>query len=192
MSAQVGSAPEMRIGVCDAGLVELAALRGQEERLSGLLGAGGINLPACGRAARHDGALVIAVRPARWLLLEAPSAPGAGAAAWREACCGAAAVIDLSAALQGLHVEGTMAREALTRGCRLDLDPQVFPAGHAAATIIAQVPAILAALPSGMLILTPASTARYLREWLAAVARPFGLAPADDVTVAALTGDSDS
>jgi sarcosine oxidase gamma subunit len=77
----------------------------------------------------------------------------------------------------------------LARGCRLDLEPTLFPPGRAAATIIAQVPVTLAALASGMLLLTPATTGRHLRHWLAATARPFGLMPVTSVSVATLTGD---
>jgi sarcosine oxidase gamma subunit len=64
----------------------------------------------------------------------------------------------------------------LARGCRLDLDPVEFPAGHAAATHMAQVSVIIAALPSGIMLLTPATTARHVREWLASTAQPFGFA----------------
>jgi hypothetical protein len=44
----------------------------------------------------------------------------------------------------------------------------------------------------GMLILTPASTARHFREWLEGAARPFGLAPGAEVSVTALSGDTNS
>jgi hypothetical protein len=54
---------------------------------------------------------------------------------------------------------------------------------------MAQVAVILAVLPSGLLLLTPATTARHLREWLASTAKPFGLVPRADVTVAAVCGD---
>ena len=175
-----------------ADMTELAALRDREQVLKALAARRGIGLPPLGRIVAARDTLVLSVRPGRWLLLTPPGAPGATAAQWQEACAGTAAVIDLSSALVMLQVAGPNAREALLRGCRLDLDPEVFPAGHAAATAMAQVAALLAALPSGMLILTPASTGRHFREWLAAAARPFGLAPRGDVTVAALSGESHS
>jgi hypothetical protein len=36
------------------------------------------------------------------------------------------------------------------------------------------VPVVLAALPRGMLLLTPSSTAQHFAEWLETAARPFG------------------
>jgi len=54
---------------------------------------------------------------------------------------------------------------------------------------MAQVAVILAVLPSGIVLLTPATTARHLREWLASTAKPFGLVLRADVTVGGLSGD---
>ena len=48
---------------------------------------------------------------------------------------------------------------------------------------------ILAVLAEGMLLLTPATTARHFREWLSLSARPFGLMPQPDATVALLSGE---
>jgi sarcosine oxidase subunit gamma len=95
----------------------------------------------------------------------------------------------LSSGLAAMHLAGPQVRDVLARACRLDLDPQVFPPGSAAATVMAQVAVILAVLPSGLLLLTPTSTARHLREWLASTAKPFGLVSGADVTVAVLSGD---
>jgi len=180
------------LGSCPADIVELAALREREYVLKALTGRRGVSLPHFGRLAAAGDTLALCVRPQRWLLLSAPLAPGLTAAAWQAPCAGMAAVVDLSSALVAVHLSGPRAREALARSCRLDLDPDVFPPGHAAATIMAQVGAILAAVPAGMLILTPASTARHLHEWLVSAARPFGLAPRADVSVAALAGGSHS
>lgn len=175
-----------------ADVVELAALRDRAHVLKALAGRRAMSLPPQGRVVAVRDTLLLCVRPERWLLLTAPATAGEPALRWQEACAGVAAVTDLSSGLLTLHLAGTHAREALARGCRLDLDPAVFPSGHAAATIIAQVAVILAALPGGMLILTPASTARHLREWLEGAARPFGLARAGEITVTALSGDSNS
>jgi heterotetrameric sarcosine oxidase gamma subunit len=186
---EVDASPGVGLAACLADIVELAALRGRTDDLANIASSRGCTLPAPGRIAVADGTLALCVRPARWLLLSSPASAGASVSLWQDACAGTAAAVDLSSGLSALHLTGPDAREALARGCRLDLDPEVFPAGHAAATIMAQVAAILAALPSGMLILTPASTARHLREWLAAAAQAFGVTPRADVTVSALSGD---
>ena len=132
--------------------------------------AGGIALPEFGHcAATAAGGLVLCVRPGRSLVL------GAGTAAGEYAAPEYAAV-DLSSAYRVLHLSGPAVRDALARSCRLDLDPRVFRAGCAAATIVAQVSVILAALPPGLVLLTPSTTARHFREWFEAQARPFGFA----------------
>ncbi|MDE2349628.1 MAG: hypothetical protein KGL92_14085, partial [Gammaproteobacteria bacterium] len=127
---------------------------------------GGAALPPFGRVAAAAGGLILCVRPGRWLALGAATAVAANGNA----------VVDLSSALCGFHVAGPRVREALARSCRLDLDPREFPADGAARTIIAQVSAIVAALPSGLLLLTPSTTARHFHEWIAGAARPFGVA----------------
>ena len=127
--------------------------------------ADGTALPEFGRcAATASGGLVLCVRPGRWLVL--------GAAAVTEEYV----AVDLSSAYRVLHLAGPAVREALARSCRLDLDPRVFPEGCATATLIAQVSVILAARPSGFVLLTPSTTARHFCEWIEAAARPFGFA----------------
>ncbi len=190
-SSPTGGAAGVAIGVCRLDLTELAVLRGHAADLPAVARSGGVALPPTGRVAVSASALVLSVRPERWLLLTSPAAAGAGAAAWSERCAGLAAVIDHSSGLAALHLAGPSAREALARGCRLDLAMDAFPPGHAAATSMAQVATILAALPSGLLILTPASTARHLHEWLMGAARPFGLAPLAEITVSTFFGHND-
>jgi len=179
----------VRIAECTADIIELAALRRQADALRAVAAARSVPLPASGRLGPGADGLILEVRPERWLLVCAPAAPGAAAQSWQAACAGCAAVIELSAALTAYHVTGAAARETLIRGCRLDLDPRVFPAGSAAATLMAQVPVIIGALASGVLLLTPSSTARHFHEWLIHVAKPFGLAPLASVTVARLHGE---
>ncbi len=154
-------------------IVELAALRGRAAELGAIAQARGLHLPQFGRAEVGTGHIVLCVRPERWLLLSRPAPSGLAAQGWQSACAGVAAAIDLSSALAAFQIEGRAVRDVLARGCRLDLDPQVFPVGQAAATIMAQVSVILVNLDSGVLLLTPSTTARHFREWLLGVARPF-------------------
>jgi heterotetrameric sarcosine oxidase gamma subunit len=179
----------VRLASCPADVVEIAALHGRARELERIAGARGIDLPVLGRVAVATDQLALCVRPARWLLLAPPAHSGATATLWSAACARVGAAVDLSSGLAAWHLAGPQVREVLSRGCRLDLDPEVFPAGRAAATIMVQVSVILAVLPSSVLLLTPLSTARHLREWLASTAKPFGLVLRADVTVAALPGD---
>jgi sarcosine oxidase subunit gamma len=173
-----------------ADIFEIAALRGVARELETLAAARGLALPALGHTAGTSNRLVLTVRPERWLLLAPPASPGAGAALWQAACAPVATAVELSSGLAALHLKGTQVRAVLARSCRLDLDPQLFPGGRAAATLMAQVPVILAALPAGWLLLTPCSTAQHLREWLAATAQPFGFQSREDATVAVLSGET--
>jgi len=179
----------VRLRGCTMDIIQIAAVRGRARELERITRERGLQLPALGRAALGPEQLVLCVRPERWLLVAPPASPGAGAQLWHTACGHAGAALDLSCALSALHLAGPAVREMLGRGCRLDLDPDAFPAGAAAATIIAQVSVILAAVPSGVLLLAPSSTARHVRAWLCGVARPFGLMPQADFTVAELSGD---
>jgi heterotetrameric sarcosine oxidase gamma subunit len=175
---------------CPADVVQIAALRSGERALAEIAERRGCPLPAPGRLKVAAGGVALCVSPKRWLLLRAPAAPGELAASWSGECEACAAVVDLSSSLSVLQLAGAARCEMLSRGCRLDLARQAFPDGSAAATVMAQVSVILGALPARMLLLTPATTARHFREWLAHTGQPFGLTARSDVTVASLHGDS--
>jgi sarcosine oxidase subunit gamma len=170
-----GTAPGLQLESSASDIVELAALRGRGHDVERIALGRGVQLPPLGRARVASDHLALCVRPEHWLILTPPAAAGAGAAAWQAACAGLGAALDQSSAFSALELSGGAAREVLVRSCRIDLDAQAFPLGAACATIMVQVPVILVALASGVLLLTPASTARHLREWLVATAQPFGL-----------------
>jgi sarcosine oxidase subunit gamma len=188
-SSDAGRLAEVRLYGCPLDVIELSAYEGRGAELGRIAAAHGAPLPPFGRSTAAQARLSLSVRPERWLLLSAPAAPAAAAHTWQSLCRGQAAVVELSSALSAFLLAGAAARTALTRGCRLDLDPEVFRPGYAAATIMAQVSVILAALPAGVLLLTPASTARHFREWLAAAAAPFALAPYTEMSFSELCGD---
>jgi heterotetrameric sarcosine oxidase gamma subunit len=179
----------VRSSRCPADFVEIAALRDRTADVEALAARRGWRLPALGRALAAPGQIAISVRPGRWLLLSAPAAPGERVAAWEQECTGLAAAVDLSSGLAALWLEGPCCREALARGCRLDLHASVFPSGHAAATIMAQVAVILVALSSGVLLLTPSTTARHFSEWLAHAAAPFNFESLEALSFENLSGD---
>ena len=185
------SAPEAGIALasCAADIVELIALRERADDFGQLAAERSVALPAAGAIVVGPDGLTLSVRPGRWLLLSPPAAAGESAARWAGVSRGCGAVVELSSALAGFFLRGPSVRELLARACRLDLDAGAFPEGRAAATIMVQVPAILARLTPGMLLLTPATTAQHLREWLVETSRPFGLALARDATVSGLCGE---
>jgi heterotetrameric sarcosine oxidase gamma subunit len=189
LSAVPGATAGLTWASLPADIIELAALRNRIHVLRALGARRGLNLPELGRIITVRETAVLCTRPDRWLILTAPTPPGAALALWSEACAGCAAPVELSSAITVLHVAGPAVREVLARGCRLDLHDDAFASGSAASTHMAQVPVTLAALPAGWLLLTPSSTARHFRDWLSATAGPFGLAPRTGVTVATLCGD---
>jgi sarcosine oxidase subunit gamma len=172
-----------------ADIIELAPLRERTQVLKALAARRGLALPPTGWIITTRETLVLCVRPERWLLLSVPNPPGATLAGWRTAGTGCAAVIELSSALTALYLAGPAVPDVLARGCRLDLHPQAFPPGSAAATYMAQVPVMIAALPAGWLLLTPSTTARHFSDWLGASARAFGFAPHPGVTLTSLSGE---
>ncbi len=170
-------APGIQMHDCALDIVDIAALRGRVRDLTGIAAAQGLQLPAFGRATMTRDQLALSVRPGRWLLLSAPADAGSTATRWQSAVAECGVAVDLSSGLSGIHLTGAPSRDMLACGCRLDLDPASFGAGSAAATVMAQVAVILVGLPSGMLLLTPSTTARHFREWLASAGSVFGLAP---------------
>jgi heterotetrameric sarcosine oxidase gamma subunit len=178
----------IRLASLSGDIVELAAFRNRSADLERLAAARGVALPARGHIASRRSRLTLSVRPDRWLLLTAPASEGASA--WEQATGGCGAAVDLSAALAATVLSGPAVREMLTRSCRLDLAAEAFPAGRAAATIMVQVPVILAALSGAMLLLTPATTARHVHEWLVTTSQPFGLILAPQASPADFYGDN--
>ncbi|HXW73392.1 MAG TPA: sarcosine oxidase subunit gamma family protein [Steroidobacteraceae bacterium] len=186
-----GRASAVTLRARPADVVELAAVRDRAQVLKALARRRGIQLPDPGHVVATGSTLALCVRPERWLVMTPPESTGAAAALWQAACAGCGIGVDLSSALMSLEVAGPEMRALLARGCRLDLDPEVFPVGRAAATIMAQVPVILAAIEAGvLLLLTPTSTGRHFREWLTHAGRPFGLAPDGDASVADVSADA--
>lgn len=150
-------------------LVQVAPWRGSEAAFTERLRAAGWELPALGQLWSAPGRFATSVRPGRWLLAAEPtaSAPlGTLATACEGAVGDAGAVTDLSSARASWRVSDPRARDWLAAGCRLDLDPAVFPAGRATVTLIAQVPVMLAALPDAWLFMAPSSMAGHFDAWL--------------------------
>lgn len=179
------SAPEagVALAACPLDVIELAARRAASGALGDAAARRGLPLAPLGHRRSGAAGLTLCIRPGRWLVLSRPAEPGAAALLWQRDCAGSGTAVDLSSALNGFYVRGAAARELLARGCRVNLAPDAFAADGAAATLIAQVSVIVAAVPQGLLLLTPATTARHLHEWLAASGRPFGVSVRGNVTV---------
>jgi heterotetrameric sarcosine oxidase gamma subunit len=177
------------LGSCAMDIVGIATLRGRAPDFNTIANRQGLRLPEFGRVLASPEQIALSIRPDRWLLLAPPGPPGASAETWQAACAGCAVAVDLSSGLLAFHLEGPEVHEVLARGCRLDLDPEVFPTGTAAVTVMAQVSVAVMALSSGVLLLTPATTARHFYEWLASAAKPFGLVAQHALPFSMLAGE---
>ena len=126
-----------------------------------------------------DGVEVLWLGPDEWLVV-APPDQAALEPALREALGSAGAVVDVSAHRTTVAVTGPLAREVLARGCSLDLDPRVSPAGTCVQTLLALTGVVLvvrggaggedadAGEDTGVEVhlLVRSSFARYLADWL--------------------------
>jgi sarcosine oxidase subunit gamma len=175
----MSAAPDAGVQLSDyqSDVVEISAMRGRVRDIESIAAARGLSLPGFGRAVATVRWVTVSVRPERWLVLQAPAAAGARAAQWQTACAGLGTAVDLSSALTVLHLAGPMARELLARSCRVDLHELAVPVGRAVATLMAQTAVVIAAIPSGMLVMTPSTTARHFREWLLGSAKLCGVLP---------------
>nr|WP_272876035.1 sarcosine oxidase subunit gamma family protein [Neoroseomonas soli] len=114
--------------------------RGQDAAFAAAMRAAlGMDPPGPGQAVSGSAVTAIWTQPGHWLLTAARRNEGALAARAAEAFAGMAAVADQSHGRTTIVLSGSAAREALSRGCRLDLHPRAFGQGRAAHTPIAQI-----------------------------------------------------
>jgi sarcosine oxidase, subunit gamma len=123
-----------------------------------------------GTSSRIGDVEVLWLGPDEWLVLAAP---------WRQrelgdllrTAIGAehGAVVDVSAQRTALSLSGPSAREVLARGCAIDLDPRIAPAGTCVQTLLARTALTIVVRDeraSEFLLLVRASFAQYLAAWL--------------------------
>lgn len=114
---------------------------------------------------------VLWLGPDQWLVVGPGNSASTIEAAIRDAAAGAfVTTVDVSAARVVLEVTGTRARDLLSFGCALDLDPRTFGPGSCAQTLVARAGVILwlvadDPVPTYRLLVRP-SFAAYLQTWL--------------------------
>jgi sarcosine oxidase subunit gamma len=136
----------------------------------------GLDLPSTPAIAHSATHAAIWAGPGQWLLV-AESA--AGFADALQALSGLAAVADQSSGRAALRLSGARVREALAKGCMLDLHPTAFPVGMAALTSIAHIGVHLWRAedgPEGAVfeIMVARSFAGSFWSWLSASVAEFG------------------
>lgn len=152
-------------------MVQVAAL-GEEAAVRSALGAG-----APLRAANTGETTLLWIGPGRWLAVAESSADDALAVRLMEQLGETAAVTELGHARTVLRLSGARVPDLLAKECSLDLDPQIFPPGSCAPTLLGHVGVLLHAIddsPSFDLYL-PRSYAAAVFEWLLEAAAEYGL-----------------
>ncbi|MCO4055051.1 MAG: hypothetical protein HEQ16_13595 [Bosea sp.] len=99
-----------------------------------------LDLPAMGQCLESGPYLSCGFGPAVWSVIARAGAPDTLRRRLAVAFGDTASVVDTGHGLVFLTMSGVHARHVLAKGCRLDLHPGVFKPGHAARTIIAQIP----------------------------------------------------
>jgi sarcosine oxidase subunit gamma len=110
--------------------------------------------------------------PDEWLVLGPPGAARDIVAELLEALGGThRSIVDVSASRVALELSGPDAKEVLSKGCSLDLEPRGgWIPGSCAQTLLARVPVILHERAETTGVLVRPSFAEYLVDWLIAAA----------------------
>jgi len=128
-----------------------------------------LRLPGPGETSVRGDYALLWLTPAEWLL-ECPMQDTGSlrSALTRRLATSLAVVTDMSGAFACFELDGDRTHDILMSGCSLDLRAESFPAGRAARTSLAGIPAIIrtTAEPHGFRCLVDRSYARHLRNWL--------------------------
>lgn len=163
------------------------AVRGKADDrqfLAAVRATAGLDLPlAAGPVAEAEQGRAVWLGPDHWLLITMEGEGPALAERLQQAFVGLfATAIDVSGARMRLRLIGPAAPDVLASGCRLDLSPTVFGAGHAVQTQVGNVTAIVHCLtlePAGgglgYDLYIPRSQTLSFWRWLEHAGRPFGL-----------------
>ena len=130
----------------------------------------GLPLPQLvGETRDGQGIRILWLAPNRWLVVS-------------ETCLnldelkGIAAINNIGGGRTILRLSGRNVRDLLRKGCPIDLDPQVFTAGHAFSTLLGKINVIIDCIEASTFDLYVArSYDQFLCNWLTQAAREFGV-----------------
>jgi sarcosine oxidase subunit gamma len=120
-----------------------------------------------------EAAVILCVGPSDWLVLTAATHAAPLMRVLQEAFQATSfRVTDLSSALRRIQLEGPEAATLLSRGCALDLHPDVFTPGQSARTRFAGMPVVIRCTrPAAFECIVSLSYCDYLLAWCADAAR---------------------
>jgi sarcosine oxidase subunit gamma len=171
--------PSVTIAECPGlAIVTLAARRGAEVTLhQAVRQAFGLDLPAGPKRVQTGDVAFVGIGPGQWLATSEQPALGGGLAARLVHIAGkAASVVDQSHGRVVLRIAGPKVREALAKGCSIDLHPRAFLPGDAASTRISHINMLLAQVDEAPTyeLIVPANFAESFWFWLTISAAEFG------------------
>ena len=172
-----GATP-LRVAFPAREIVQVMLRRGQDAAFAtAMRGAFGMDPPGPGYTATGNGVTAIWIQPGQWLLTAARSGEGALAARASAAFESLAAAADQTHGRTTLILSGAMAREVLSRGCRLDLHPRAFGPGRAASSPIAQIGCLIHQTDDapGFELTVFSTLAEPFLHWLLEAAAPYGV-----------------
>jgi sarcosine oxidase subunit gamma len=148
--------------------------------VAGVSEALGAALPvAANTVADGQGNVVYWLGPDEWLVVTAGDRAAAVGVALRTALSGVrSAVTEVSGGQTVVVLRGASVRDALAKGCPLDLDPRVFRVGACAQSHLAKAPILIRPLADGPAfeIVVRRSFADYFWTWLEDAAAEYGFA----------------
>lgn len=159
------------------GIHVISAGAGREPEIASLVHSQtGLELPAGPKRVSKDQLSLIGTAPGQWLAV----ADGGGArerlGKLVDALAGLATVADVSDGKAVLRVSGPRVRDALTKGCSLDLHPRSFKPGDAATTPVALIDCQIWQLDEtpAYELAVPSSFAESFLHWFTSSAVEFG------------------
>ncbi|MEQ8652532.1 MAG: sarcosine oxidase subunit gamma family protein, partial [Kiloniellales bacterium] len=160
------------------GAVNLRARRDDPQARDALTLSLGMALPATGGTARRDEQVLLGLGPDEWLLL-CSKAPQTAESLDQSLASQFVAITDLSDNFTTLFVRGPRALDLLAKGIPIDLDPEIFPPGRCAQTLMSKAEVILyrgvADWSESYMLLCRPSFAQYVFTWLQDAAQEYGL-----------------
>jgi heterotetrameric sarcosine oxidase gamma subunit len=175
--AEAGPTPVVLTERRDLQLRIISARRGQAARVGEVVGRlTGLVLPQGPARVTAHGLALIGTAPDQWLAVAEDQAATELLATLTKELAGIASIIDQSDGKAVIRISGARARDALAKGCSLDLHPSVFQPGDAATTQIALIDCQLWQLDDVPTydLAVPSSFAESFWSWLTASAAEYG------------------
>jgi methylglutamate dehydrogenase subunit D len=158
-------------------VAQICARRGKTAELAATIrDTSGLELPGGPKRVASNGLAIIGMGPHEWLAVAEGERGRAALARVKEAGKAFASFVVQSHAKAILRVSGTRARDALAKGCGLDLHERAFKPGDAATTQVALIPCQLWQLDESPTfeLSVPLGYAGSFWSWLSASAAEYG------------------